>query len=138
LPIHPRKETDILNRKECVQKACPLGGGESVQQGPLACYVLEGVSFMLAASRRGQPLFDARSVLTVREHGTMARTPLAAFFNIPQLISSASSSRMGRIKYFMIRFIILMHISGFSPLFLKKEPMGTEKRQRRRMAELMS
>jgi hypothetical protein len=29
----------------------------------------------LVASRRGQPLFDARSVLLVREHGKMARTP---------------------------------------------------------------
>ncbi len=38
-------------------------GGESVQQG--------------------RSPFDARSVLSVREHGTMARTPLAAFFNIP-------------------------------------------------------
>jgi len=28
-------------------------------------------------------LFDARSVLSVREHGKKARTPLAAFFNIP-------------------------------------------------------
>jgi hypothetical protein len=27
--------------------------------------------------------FDARSVLSVREHGKMARTPLAAFFNLP-------------------------------------------------------
>ncbi|MEC4681110.1 MAG: hypothetical protein VST67_10485 [Nitrospirota bacterium] len=35
-----------------VQKACPRGGGESVQQGPLAYYVLEGVSFVLARSRR--------------------------------------------------------------------------------------
>ncbi len=54
------------------KKACPRGGGESVQQGPLAYYVLEGVSFVLAASRRGQPLCDARSVLSVREHKTMA------------------------------------------------------------------
>jgi len=29
-------------------------------------------------------LFDARSVLSVREHGKKARTPLAAFFNIPR------------------------------------------------------
>jgi hypothetical protein len=34
-------------------------------------------------SRRGPHLFDARSVLSVREHGKMARTPLAAFFNLP-------------------------------------------------------
>jgi len=48
---------------------------------------------LLAASRRariawlipqGDPLcVDARSVLSVREYGKMARTPLAAFFNIP-------------------------------------------------------
>jgi len=54
-PIHPRQETDIINGRECSKK--------SVQQGRSYC--------------------DARSVLSVREHGTMARTPLAAFFNIP-------------------------------------------------------
>ncbi|MEC4675178.1 MAG: hypothetical protein VST68_13395 [Nitrospirota bacterium] len=32
---------------------------------------------------QGRSQFDARSVLTVREHGKRARTPLAAFFNIP-------------------------------------------------------
>ncbi len=46
------------------QKACPRGGGESVQQG--------------------RSSFDARSVHVVREHGKRARTPLAAFFNIPK------------------------------------------------------
>jgi len=48
-----------------VQKTCPRGGGESAQQG--------------------RNYFAARSVLSVREHGTMARTPLAAFFNIPSI-----------------------------------------------------
>jgi hypothetical protein len=38
---------------------------------------------LLAASRRVQPLFDARSVLPVREHDKIARTPLVTFFNIP-------------------------------------------------------
>jgi hypothetical protein len=33
--------------------------------------------------QQGRSLFDARSVLSVREHGKRARTPLAAFFNIP-------------------------------------------------------
>ncbi len=55
-----------------VQKACPRGGGESVQQGLLAYYVLEGVSFVFAVFHRGQPLVDARSVHLVREHGKMA------------------------------------------------------------------
>ena len=56
-----------------VQKACPRGGGEAAQQGRES----------LARSRRGSPLFDERSVLPVREHGKMARTPLVAFCNIP-------------------------------------------------------
>jgi len=33
--------------------------------------------------QQGRSHFDARSVLSVREHGKRARTPLAAFFNIP-------------------------------------------------------
>jgi len=33
--------------------------------------------------QQGHSHFDARSVYEVREHGKMARTPLAAFFNIP-------------------------------------------------------
>jgi len=32
---------------------------------------------------QGRSRFDARSVLSVREHGKTARTPLAAFFSIP-------------------------------------------------------
>ncbi len=56
-PLHPRKETDIINESECSKK--------SAQQGRSSC--------------------DARSVLSVREHGKMARTPLAAFFNIPSM-----------------------------------------------------
>ena len=46
---------------------------KSVQQG----HLLPG------SSRRATPLFCARSVLALREHGKMARTPLAAFFNRP-------------------------------------------------------
>ncbi len=35
--------------------------------------------------QQGRSRFDARSVLSVREHGKRARTPLAAFFNIPNI-----------------------------------------------------
>jgi len=35
--------------------------------------------------QQGRSRFDARSVLPVREHGKMARTPLAVFFNISHL-----------------------------------------------------
>ena len=33
--------------------------------------------------QQGRSHFDARSVCGIREHGKMARTPLAAFFNRP-------------------------------------------------------
>ncbi len=36
-----------------------------------------------AAQREGRSNFYARSVCVIREHGKMARTPLAAFFNRP-------------------------------------------------------
>ncbi|MFZ1747788.1 MAG: hypothetical protein WAU17_17870, partial [Nitrospirales bacterium] len=35
--------------------------------------------------QQGRSHFCAQSVLSVREHGKMARTPLAAFFNSPIL-----------------------------------------------------
>jgi len=34
-------------------------------------------------SSKAAAFFGVRSVLSVREHGKKARTPLAAFFNIP-------------------------------------------------------
>ena len=36
-------------------------------------------------AQQGRSDFDARSVLLVREHDKMARTPLVAFFNIPSM-----------------------------------------------------
>ena len=41
------------------------------------------LSLSEGSAQQGRSHFDARSVLTVREHDKMARTPLAAFFNIP-------------------------------------------------------
>ena len=35
--------------------------------------------------QQGRSDFDARSVLPVREHDKIARTPLVAFFNIPTI-----------------------------------------------------
>ncbi len=55
LHIHARGSTDTNSWRDCSKK--------SVQQG--------------------HSYFDARSIQRVREHGKMARTPLAAFFNIP-------------------------------------------------------
>ena len=58
--IQAQEETAIISWRECSKK--------SVQQG--------------------RSHFDARSVHGVREHGKMARTPLAAFFNIPSVFSN--------------------------------------------------
>ena len=55
--IKAQEETTIISWRECSKK--------SVQQG--------------------RSPFDARSVHGVREHGKKARTPLAAFFNIPYI-----------------------------------------------------
>ena len=37
--------------------------------------------------------FDARSVHRIREHGKIARTPLAAFFNSPKIYDAAHQTR---------------------------------------------
>ena len=61
----------IRNRgRECSKKhaLCPLEG--FVQ------------SSSERSRRKGRSPFGAQSVLSVREHGKMERTPLAAFFNI--------------------------------------------------------
>jgi hypothetical protein len=59
---------------ELTHQRLRVGSKKSVQQG----------REWLSVSRRGPPLFDARSVCGIGEHGKMARTPLAAFFNRPQ------------------------------------------------------
>jgi hypothetical protein len=38
--------------------------------------------------QQGRSFFDARSVLSVREHGKKAKTPLEDFFNIPLMMST--------------------------------------------------
>jgi len=43
--------------------------------------------------QQGRSPFDARSVHSVREHGKRARTPLAAFFNIPGTVLALWSNR---------------------------------------------
>jgi hypothetical protein len=55
-----------------------LGCG-SVQKSPLAC----AKPLRRSQVQQGHSHFDARSVCVIREHGKMARTPLAAFFNRP-------------------------------------------------------
>jgi len=43
--------------------------------------------------QQGRSYFDARSVHGVREHGKKARTPLAAFSNIPFLKSTEGKTQ---------------------------------------------
>jgi hypothetical protein len=43
--------------------------------------------------QQGRSDFDARSVLPVREHDKIARTPLVAFFNIPNPYFNLSPGR---------------------------------------------
>jgi len=64
-PFNPLAEVAISIRREWSKKI--------VQQGRES----------LVRSQRAYPLFDARSVLLVRDHGKTARTPLTAFFIIP-------------------------------------------------------
>jgi len=43
------------------------------------------------------------------------------------MIYFASSSRMGKIRHFMRRFLTLMHIFGFSPLLPQERADGNRK-----------
>ncbi len=70
MPIHARDEIDISSRGEWSKKIALSPAQTQGRQDAL----FHG---------QGRSQFGARSVLTVREHGKLARTPLAAFFNIP-------------------------------------------------------
>ncbi|WP_447965914.1 hypothetical protein [Nitrospira sp. Ecomares 2.1] len=50
---------------------------------PQARCILEALGLFKKVVQQGRRHFCAQSVLPVREHGKMARTPLAAFFNSP-------------------------------------------------------
>ncbi len=72
-PIQAPGEPRIVNGRECSKKVPCLTHPTQVRQDA-------------PFHRQGRSHFDARSVLIVREHGKMARTPLAAFFNIPKRV----------------------------------------------------
>jgi len=59
-PDMPEMPPTATDKRECSKKACPE-----------------------PCRRKDRSLFGARSVLSVREHGERARTPLAFFFNFP-------------------------------------------------------
>ena len=80
------EHTPILSHKGTVEYFIPVANtgprGDSHHSwrecSKLVLRLLEGKSV-----QQGRSHFDARSVHGVREHGKTARTPLAAFFNIP-------------------------------------------------------
>jgi len=59
--------------------------------------------------QQGRSPFDARSVLSVREHGKRVRTPLAAFFNIPTIYSSRNPIRKEHVKFVAGRGVSVRH-----------------------------
>jgi hypothetical protein len=74
-PFNPLTEVAISIRREWSKKIVQQGRESLVKsrRAPMAWYVSEGVPLVLGA----------RSIRLVREHRKKARTPLAAFFNIP-------------------------------------------------------
>jgi hypothetical protein len=73
--------------------------------------------------------FDARSVLPVREHDKMARTPLMAFFNIPhENLGRSRSSGVRKAKkdhrhleFHLIFWIMIVFSEYYKIIFLTKE-----------------
>ena len=63
-----------------------------VQEGPSS---IKGRECSKKFVQQGRSHFHARSVLIVREHGKRARTPLAAFFNIPCTVLMACVFAVG-------------------------------------------
>jgi len=106
-PINARGDIDISSRREWSKKhALSLSEGSALS--PAQTQGRQDALF----HGQGRSQFGARSVLPVREHGKLARTPLAAFFNIPlkekrlsgpikphNLISSVKYYTMNQIIY---------------------------------------
>jgi hypothetical protein len=65
------------------KKACPEPFEGFVQSCPESC------------RREGRSHFCAQSVLPVREHGKMTRTPLAAFFSSPLMCIKIKAGNLG-------------------------------------------
>jgi hypothetical protein len=52
--------------------------------------------------QQGRSHFDARSVCVIREHGKLARTPLAAFFNRPYLSRTLANGPERKSSYALV------------------------------------
>ena len=74
----------LLNIYTLIANKCSRGDRQHLAGG--GCSKKHALSLPEGSVQQGRSHFDARSVLSVREHGKMARTPLAAFFNIPPII----------------------------------------------------
>ena len=63
--------------------ACQFAQDEVTHQRLRVSSKKHALSLPEGSVQQGRSHFDARSVCGIREHGKMARTPLAAFFNRP-------------------------------------------------------
>ncbi len=70
-----------------------IKGGECSKKHALSLSERSIQSWPEPSRREGRSHFHARSVLIVREHGKRARTPLAAFFNIPMLLRTGEMAQ---------------------------------------------
>ncbi len=70
--------------------------GKDVRISGRECSKKHALSLSEGSIQQGRSPFDARSVLSVREHGKRARTPLAAFFNIPLMAIGDSEHKRCR------------------------------------------
>jgi hypothetical protein len=71
----------VLNNKDVQGQICPGLAYSSKAPGRFKKSV-----------QQGRSRFFARSVRVVREHGKIARTPLAAFFNRPMIFAKATGA----------------------------------------------
>ncbi len=74
---------------------CPIDApGKPACVSGRECSKKHALSLPEGSIQQGRSHFDERSVLIVREHGKRARTPLAAFFNIPNIQRIMRPSRL--------------------------------------------
>jgi hypothetical protein len=75
--------------------------------------------------QQGHSPFGARSVLSVREHGKRARTPLVAFFNIPQRQFPIGPLFWSHWGFSLLSSEPLLQGKFFAPGALTHQPLST-------------
>jgi len=89
-PFHHHRTTDLSKDSETPIQKGPVEYFTPIAiKAPDEPRTVKGRECSKKSVQQGRSPFDARSALIVREHGKMARTPLAAFFNIPKKYHTA-------------------------------------------------